>query len=308
MLVLANVFWGISFPLIKAVALEHQRLLPGSNSWYVSACMLAPRFFLAAAIMGLFWRGRLRAITGRELRQGLGLAAFAVLGMFFQNDGLQYTAASTSAFLTQLYVVIIPAWFAIRRRHLPPLAVWLACALVLAGTGTLAQLDWHRLNLGRGEIETLISSLFFAGQIMLLSRPGYSANRPLPVTFVMFLAEGAVSLIMIASLKPGLGALGTLGTSAPWWAFTMGLTLFCTLGAFTLMNTWQPRITATEAGLIYCLEPVFASLLALCLPGLLSRWAGFDYANESLTISLLTGGGLITAANVLIQVKPMQKD
>ena len=48
MLLLANLFWGLSFPLIKAIAFEHQHLLPGSSSWFVTACMLAPRFLLAA--------------------------------------------------------------------------------------------------------------------------------------------------------------------------------------------------------------------------------------------------------------------
>jgi hypothetical protein len=41
------------------------------------------------------------------------------------------------------------------------------------------------------------------------------------------------------------------------------------------------------------------------LPGWFSGWAGFTYANESVTFQLLVGGGLITAANVLVQLKPL---
>jgi drug/metabolite transporter (DMT)-like permease len=76
---------------------------------------------------------------------------------------------------------------------------------------------------------------------------------------------------------------------------------FCTIAAFLLMNRWQRQVTATEAGLVYCAEPVFVSLLALFLPGWLSHWAGVNYPNEQLTVRLLLGGGLITAANVLLQ-------
>jgi drug/metabolite transporter (DMT)-like permease len=79
------------------------------------------------------------------------------------------------------------------------------------------------------------------------------------------------------------------------------IVVFCTIAAFLLMNRWQRQVTATEAGLVYCAEPVFVSLLALFLPGWLSQWAGVDYANEQLTVRLLLGGGLITAANVLLQ-------
>ncbi|MES1194947.1 MAG: hypothetical protein ABUL65_03560, partial [Opitutus sp.] len=95
--------------------------------------------------------------------------------------------------------------------------------------------------------------------------------------------------------------------SSLWIGGTLALTVFCTLGSFVLMNTWQPKITATEAGLIYCVEPLFASVLALFLPALFSAWGGFDYPNEQLTWHLLVGGGLITVANVLIQLKPPAK-
>jgi hypothetical protein len=82
------------------------------------------------------------------------------------------------------------------------------------------------------------------------------------------------------------------------------LTAACTLAAFTIMNKWQPFITTTEAGLLYCSEPVFTALLALFLPAWFSLWGGLDYLNETLGVNLLVGGGLITLANVLIQMKP----
>jgi hypothetical protein len=66
------------------------------------------------------------------------------------------------------------------------------------------------------------------------------------------------------------------------------------------MTRWQPKITATEAGLIYCIEPLFASVFALFLPGMISGVTGIAYANEAATASLLIGGGLITVANIMV--------
>lgn len=304
MLVLANVFWALSFPLIKALAFTHQHLLPGSGSWFITACTIAPRFVLAAAIVALWQRGALARLSRCEVRQAVGLALFASAGMLFQNDGLQFTSASTSAFLTQLYAIMIPLWVALRTRRLPPAAVWMSCGLVLAGVAILGRFDWQNLRLGRGELETLVSSLFFMGQILWLERREFAGNRPLPVTFVMFALEAALFTVMAGAMAPRAADLPVLLASVPWLGLTLLLTLFCTVGAFSLMNTWQPKITATEAGLIYCLEPLFASLLAFVLPGWFSAWAGFAYANESMTSHLLVGGGLITAANVLIQLKP----
>lgn len=307
MLLLANLFWGLSFPLIKAITALHERLVPGSSSWFISACVLVPRFTIGAVVLALLCFGSLRTLTRREITQAVGLALFAVVGMLFQNDGLQFTSASTSAFLTQFYAIMIPVWLALRARRSPPWTVWVSCALVIAGVAVLAGLDWRDLRLGRGELETLISSVFFMGQILWLDRPEFAGNRPLPVTTVMFAVEAAAALAMAWVARPAAGGVLALAGSAPWLGFTLLLTLFCTLGAFTLMNTWQPKITATEAGLLYCVEPVFASIMALFMPAWFSAWGGFEYANESVTRSLIVGGGLITAANILIQLKPLPK-
>lgn len=310
-LLLANACWGLSFPLIKTIALTHQAVDGRAVGWFVTAMTVAPRFLLAALVLGavLAWRRRAphgseAGFTRREWRQGLGLGGFAAAGMLLQNDGLQYTPASTSAFLTQLYAVLIPLWIMWRLRRRPGPVVWCAMALVVLGTAVLARLDPREFTVGRGEVETLFSSFFFAGQILLLSREDFMGNRPLAVTQVMFITEGVLFSLLALGLAPEASALLAPWHSPPWVGLTLLLTACCTLGAFLLMNTFQPRISATEAGLIYCIEPVFAALLALFLPAWFSLWAGIEYANEQLTVHLLLGGGLITLANLILQVKP----
>lgn len=307
MLILANVFWGLSFPLIKTIALTHQLLVPASSTWFITAWTVAPRFLLAALVL-LIWQHRsLASITRGEWRQGLALGLFAGAGMLFQTDGLQFTEASTSAFLTQFYAIMIPVFLALQSRRVPPWTVWLSCALVLAGVAVLGRFDFQALRLGRGEVETLISSVFFMGQILSLDHKGFAANRVLPVTLLMFSIQGAMFTLLALATAPTPSALLTTWLSPQWTTFTLVLTLFSTLGSYLIMNRFQPRITATEAGLIYCIEPVFGSLIALFLPAILSRWAGIGYLNETATTHLLIGGGLITAANLLIQLKPPQE-
>jgi EamA-like transporter family. len=307
MLVLANLFWGLSFPLIKAVGGIHLHLLPDSTTWFITACTLAPRFTLGALLLALLCFPALKTLSRLELKQGLGLGLFAIGGMIFQTDGLQYTSASTSAFLTQFYAIMIPVWLAFRARRRPPALVWICSILVLTGVAVLARLDWRDLHLGRGELETLISSVFFMGQILWLDRAEFSANRVLPVTTVMFATESAAALLMAFLTAPHAAAVLVPWTSPAWLFFTLLLTGFCTLGAFTLMNTYQPKISPTEAGLIYCVEPIFASLLALFLPAWFPALGGFNYPNEVATSHLLLGGSLITAANLLLQLRPPPK-
>jgi drug/metabolite transporter (DMT)-like permease len=304
MLIVANAFWGLSFPLIKAIVFTHARLLPASGNWFITGQTLWPRFALAALVLAVPNFRALRTLTRDECRQGLVLGLFSVTGLLFQVDGLQFTSASTSAFLTQFYAIMIPLWIALRQQRNPGGRVWLSVALVLAGAAVLARLDWHSLRLGRGEAETLLSSVFFMGQILYLGLEKFSANRAALVTLVMFVVEAVAALVLTLAVAPRAGDLLAPWGSATWTGFTLALTIFCTLGAFLLMNKWQPKLGPIEAGLIYCAEPVFASLLVLFLPAWFSAWGGFDYANETAGVNLLLGGGLITTANVLVQFKP----
>lgn len=304
MLVLANLFWGLSFPLIKAIGAEQMQLIPESGNWFVTAMCIAPRFLLGVAFMAAISRAQLANATRNEVRQGLLLGASASCGMLFQTDGLQFTSASVSAFLTQFYALMIPIYVAARARRWPRPVVWVCSVLVLAGVAVLSGFNFSELHLGRGELETLVSSGFFMWQILVLEHRGFAGNRVLPVTTVMFAVEAVVFTVMALLTAPTPAAVLVPWTSLPWLTFTIVLTGFCTIGSFTLMNKWQPSITATEAGLIYCTEPIFTSVMALFLPGLFSAWAGFHYANETLTANLLIGGSLITAANVLIQLRP----
>src|SRR5882757_4886093 len=100
--------------------------------------------------------------------QGLGLGLCGGSGMLFPADGLSFTAASTSAFLTQFTSVLVPLVIVLRTRRLPSLYVCLCVALVITGVAILARFDWRALHLGRGELETLIATAFFTGQILLL--------------------------------------------------------------------------------------------------------------------------------------------
>lgn len=301
MLLVATFFWASSFPIVKALALEQQRLVTDAGSWFFALVGAMYRFAIAGLLLALFLNRSLAKLTKLEFEQGFWLAVFGIGGILFQMDGLSYTAASTSAFLTQLYVAFIPVWVALVHRHLPTRKVIESLALVLAGLAILADLDFKTFNLGRGETETLIGSLLFGGQILMLARPRYAGNDPLRFSVVMFVVMALLCVPGVWLTAPSAAACLRAFASPAAGGFLATLVIVCTLGGYLFMNRWQRDVTATEAGLIYCVEPVITSMLALFLPGLISLWTGIHYPNETLTIRLLIGGSLVTAANVVLQ-------
>lgn len=303
-LLFATALWGASFPLSKALYLAQTRLLPGVDTWFLAAVSLVARFGLAAAVTALgAWR-TLPGLMRSEVSQGVGLGVFAAGGMLLQMDGINYTAASTSAFLTSCYCVLIPVIVACRQRRWPPARIVGGCALVVVGMAILAGVSPRALRLGQGEWETLLASVCFAGQILWLERPAYARNRTSHATLVMFatLAAAVLPVVLTGHHTRAEIAAVTVGTGAIA-GLLLALTVGCTLVTFTLMNHWQRHLDATTAGLIYCAEPVWTSLFTLFLPGWLTVFAGVVYADETPSWRLFLGGALITAANAVVQLR-----
>ena len=303
MLAVTTLFWSLSFPLIKATSILQTQLIPGSSSWFHAGLTAFVRFGAAAAILFLFKPALVGKLTRSEIWQGIGLGLFSGGGILLQMDGLSHTDASTSAFVTQAYCILVPIIVAFRDKHSPPTRIIVATAIMLVGIAVLSRFNPRTFHLGRGETETLVSAFFFAGQILWLERPKFSGNNPIHFSFVMFVVMSAMSApIFVATWKSPTDVL-TCYSHPAVVVFAASITLFCTLGAFLAMNKYQPFVPATEAAIIYGTEPVWASLLALFLPAWLSVWAGINYPNEKITSQLLIGGMLVLAANFLLQWK-----
>jgi len=291
---------------MKALHLEQAVRLPDATTQFLSAWMQIARFGMAALIL-LPFVIRSGRPTRMELRQGLWIALWGGLGMGLQADGLAHTDASISAFLTQTYCIFLPLWACLKQRKAPGSRIIYATLLVLTGTAILSGMRFDHLRMGRGEVETIMAAFFFTFQILVLEDPKYADTRGLPVTFVMFVGIVILFVPITAMFaKHPMDCLAA-GASLPASVMILVLASFCSVIAYLLMNIWQPRVSAIEAGLIYTTEPVVTAIYVLFLPGLLGKFIGSTYANETITHSLLIGGSFIVAANVLMQWKRVQK-
>lgn len=281
--------------------------LPGAPAWVCASVGVGLRFVIASLVLGLgllVRRSRDRSFdpTTRRLEreQGLVLGGCVGLAIILQVIGLATIDASVSAFLTQLYAVIVPVMVAARARRWPSHAIVGAVAFALLGTGWLAGLRWNALRLGSGELLTMASAFLIAIQVIWLNRTRYIGTDPYRMSLVMFGAVAATGLS--AATGPwGLAVLQELVTHPPLVGMTILMGIFSTVVTFTLMNLFQPRVTAVEAGMLYTTEPIFAALGALILPQILGAWGGVRYPNEALTWNLAAGAVCVLIAIALVQ-------
>jgi drug/metabolite transporter (DMT)-like permease len=296
--------WGLSFPVIKAM---HELQSPFGSTWFLSCWLLVLRFGVSAVCLLAFAPKIIFGLTRLEWIQAVAISLFAAPGLLLQADGLAATDASTSAFLTQFYCIVLPIWACIVKRRLPGMRLTICTLLVVGGIAILSRLNFKTLHIGPGELKTIYAALFFTGQILVLEMPVFRKNRMDRVSVIMF------GFIAILALIPAIQATDSVSQLTASWSMPSVLILLaiialgCTLFSYTVMNRWQPAVSATEAGLIYSTEPVFASVFALFVPAWIAGLTGINYANETLTPHLLWGGGLVLLATVLLQLPERRK-
>ena len=300
LLIGTTVLWGLSFPLLRGLELVQRANAPHVSDSALAAADVAIRFALAALFLLPVYGRQLADVNWREWSQAIGLALFAAGGLYSQTLGLAWTDASIAAFLTQLYALIVPLIVAVRDRRFPSLRVIVACVMVLGGAAMLSPGLLRHFTLGSGELVIILGTVFMASQIVWVERPLYVENRPGVVTLIMFAILAGMFAAGYFIVGGTAHVAGQLFGTPPLWTLTLALVLLCTVFNFLIMNAWQRCVSATEAGLIYCIEPVIATLLSGFLPGWISRYASISYMNETLTWSLLAGGVLIVGATVLV--------
>jgi drug/metabolite transporter (DMT)-like permease len=277
---------------------------------------MALRFAIAMVLLAMVMPSLFRRLTRAEWLMGMGVGLPFAAGFLLQVAGLNEIPASRSGFLTSLCVAFTPLLMIAVERRWPRPAVVLGAAIALLGTAFLTGLlvPGGRFGvhlaadssspLGIGDALTVAAAFLFGFQIIAIDvfARRMSSER---LTAGMFLAVIVVAVVVfVASTSPrpglaGLSAWAGLLTHGPFLTLTTITSVFCSALAFRLMNTYQPEVSPVQAASIYTLEPVFATLWAMWLPGVLSPLIGLDYPSERADLVLVLGGALIVLGNIV---------
>lgn len=271
-LVVVTAVWGGTFLLVH-LAMRHS-----GPMFFVGL-----RFVVAGIIGSIIFRRSLRGMTRADVGAGAAIGVMIFFGYGLQTYGLQTINSSTSAFLTALYVPLVPLlqWAAFRKR--PGAMSLVGVALAFVGLILLAGPGAWQIGLGVGEIATLVSTIAIAGEIILISV--FAGKVDLGrVTVVQLFVCGAL----------GFAAMPVVGEAVPsfswvWVAAALGLgAASCVIQA--AMNWAQKSVSPTRATIIYAGEPVWG--------GIIGRLAG-----DRLPGIALLGAALIVVSVVVSELK-----
>jgi drug/metabolite transporter (DMT)-like permease len=274
-LIVAVSIWGGSFVVIKAgvrgVPLFH---------------FLALRFLFSAIVLAplAIRSGELRAALTKPGTWVLGVLLFA--GLALQAAGLETTSPAHSAFLTSLSVLFVPFLVWVLARRPPPGRSWFAALAATAGLALIfsgSTGHWQD-----GDVFSLLCALAFALYVVVAG--AVTAGAPVVGSVAV------QSLICLALSIPGL-AFETKAAVVPSpdsevFRAALYAGIAATAIAYGLQLLAQRRLGAVQTAILLSLEPGIATAISLIL------------GDDTLTVALVVGGGLLLATAMSVELLP----
>ena len=271
-LVFVTINWGLSFVFIKS-GLE---VMP-------PLYMLGIRFLIGGGLLAVIFRKRLVSSGRTGMIHGIIIGVLLFVAEVFQTYGCKYTTAGKNAFLTTIYVILVPfLHFAINK--VKPRMRYIVAALIgFWGIGLLSLTE--RLTISVGDSLTLISGFVYALQIIIIAR--YAADDDTIVLAIwQFLATGVLSIVSAPPVSGPMTAdmftRGIIGS-------LIFLIIFPTIFGYGLQTVCQKYAPPAPAALIMGMEAVVGAI------------ASYFVLGETMTTRMITGCVMLVFAMVIVE-------
>ncbi|WP_328702251.1 DMT family transporter [Alicyclobacillus suci] len=257
MVLLGAVLWGVSG---TAAQVLFQR--DGFNpAWLVSVRMTTSGLLLLIALTARFGFAHTFAIW-KNKRDAFGIVLLGIIGLlgvqYSYFASIRYGNAATGTLLQYLGPIFITIYVALRRRQIPSVKQLTAVLIALLGVLFLVTNgNWHSLSIAPlaviwGFISAITLAFYTLYPAALLRTYGASTV----MGWGMFIGGIGMSLMAPPWTFSGYSAPGT-------WFLVGFVTLFGTLLAFYIYIASLKYISASEASLLACGEPLSATILTV---------------------------------------------
>ena len=275
-LLVTTMIWGGSFVVMK-----------NSVDVLEPTFLLAVRFTMAAFFLAVTFHKNLALLNRESLRCGVILGIFLELSYLFQTYGINYKKASKNAFITTLYVIMVPFLHWIINKKKPKKNNIAAAVLAVIGLALLTLEGNLRINFG--DFLTLICGLCFAFHMVYIDR--YTEfHDPVLLTIIQIAVVGILNWFLVPFLDgPEAYEFGLLADSG----LIMGLlylAVFSTMFGFLMQNVCQKYLSANTSSLLLSMESVFGTLFSVI------------FLRETLTGKMLIGCCMMFLAVVLSEL------
>ena len=227
-----------------------------------------------------------KVVTKRKLYTyailaGVGMAG----GATFQQIGIKTCEASTSAFLTSLYIIFVPILGLVFGKK-AGLKIWICVVVALIGAYILAKNgdNFFSFDLSLGSILIMISGVFWALQINAIGKIANNIN-PFKLCAIELFVTTIVSFIGMMATEEVV--LENVFKVMPYilYAAVLSGTL-----SFAFQNIGQKYCEANIATLIMSLEAIFALV------------SGVVFLHETLEINEIIGSFMIFTSVLVAQI------
>lgn len=278
LLLAAAIIWGSAFAVVK-----------NTLDSVPPSMMIALRFGIAALISGVILRKHLRGLTRGQVLMGLLVGVLTGLAYIVQTIGLQDTTAGKNAFLTTIYVLLVPFGSAVLFHEKLGARRYVAAVLMLLGIGILLAGRRKRRTESRRRADTGVRRAVCGADYL---RRGAAMNA-------WYLCADCAG-VCVAALTGLCWSLATeRGMPIQWNMQSIGsilyVAVFSTMLASSCQNIAQKLAPTSHAALLMSLESVFGAL------------SGVIFLGEKLTIRMGLGFLVIFAAVVLSETTASSK-
>ena len=272
-LILTTMIWGFAFVVMK----NSVDVIPPTY-------LLAIRFSMSAVLLALLFHKNMMKADRETVLCGVILGAFLCLSYQFQTYGLKHTTASKNAFITTLYVIIVPFLYWIVSKKRPTGRNIAAAFLAVIGLALLSlQGD---LSINYGDFLTLVCGLMFAVHMVFIDK-FTECHDPIALTVIQILAAAIFNWICAPFLDGSFDFTVLMDKSLI--GGLLYLAVFSTTVAYLLQNSGQKYLSASRS-----VASMFAALFSV------------TFLKYVLTGKIFVGCALMFAA-VLLSELPQKK-
>lgn len=284
MLMLTAAIWGFAFVAQRVGAQHIGAFTFGGIRFALGSASMIPLL--------LYFRSK---ASGEEaessgwasvLKSGIIAGSILFVAAALQQMGLSYTTAGKAAFITGLYIVLVPLLGIFLKQHIR-LSTWLGVVLAVIGLYYISVNE--DLSIAKGDLFVIVGAFFWAFHILVVDNFVKKVD-PFKFSFVQFVTCSVLSLTAAFIFED----VNLEGISKAIIPLLYGGILSAGV-AYTLQALGQKHAKPSHAAIILSMETVFAAIGGTLLLG------------ENLGARAYLGCALMFAGMLVAQLQSFRK-